>query len=85
MNGKAIKKYVIDAYLTDDLLYIENIETFENLPQSIQVYLLGHKHFLENRADKKRRKTSKWWTYSFPMHKEYYHLDKNLDLLSRGF
>ena len=31
---------------------------------------------LENRADKRRRKSAKWWNYSFPLHKEFYNLPK---------
>ena len=75
MSGKIISKYFI-AKEKEYLLYFEGINDFEKLPLSIQHYLFEHKNILENRADKKRRKTAKWWNYSFPMHKEYYHLDK---------
>ena len=75
MSGEIIKKYTIEG-LKEYILYFEDIETFEELPVSVQQHLLDNKEFLENRADKKRRKTAKWWNYTFPMHKEYYHLDK---------
>jgi len=58
------------------LLYFGDIEDFEKLPTEIQKHLLKNKKNLENRADKIRRKTAKWWNYTFPMHKELYHLDK---------
>jgi len=48
----------------------------KNYRYQFNIIYLNIKIFLENRADKKRRKTAKWWNYSFPMHKEYYHLDK---------
>ena len=75
MSGEIIKKYKI-AKLKEYILYFEDVEKFEDLPQGIQNHLLENREFLENRADKKRRKTSKWWTYTFPLHKEYYHLNK---------
>jgi len=75
VTGKNIERYFINQ-TSDYLLYFEEIESFENLPLSIQNHLLENRIFLENRADKKRRKTSKWWNYTFPIHKDYYHLDK---------
>jgi len=75
ISGQNIKKYYISPQ-TDYILYFEDIDKFENLPEEIQNYLIKNKEVLENRADKKRRKTAKWWNYSFPMHKEYYHLEK---------
>ncbi len=75
MSGEIISRYHISKPL-EYLLYFEDVENFEDLPKSIQKHLLENKEFLENRADKKRRKTSKWWNYTFPMHKEYYHYDK---------
>jgi hypothetical protein len=75
MVGEKIDRYFlspIDSYL----LYFEDVDDFEDLPNTVQDYLLENKPKLKNRADKKRRATSKWWNYSFPMHKEFYHLDK---------
>ncbi len=75
LSGDIIDKYYIKD-VKEYILYFEQIENFENLPKAIQVHLIENKEFLENRADKKRRKTSRWWNYTFPMHKDYYHLDK---------
>jgi hypothetical protein len=75
MNGNMISRYYI-AKPIEYLLYCEDIESFEELPKSMQEYLISHKKELSNRADKKRRKTSKWWNYAFPMHRDYYHFDK---------
>jgi len=69
------QQYYIDDK-TDYLLYIEDVTNFEDLPFSIQQHLNKNKAFLENRADKKRRKSAKWWNYTFPLHKEYYLLPK---------
>ena len=75
LNGKAIKKYQIDNSYTDDMLYFENVDSFENLPKNVQQYLHIHKDILENRATVKNEGRV-WWRYSRPMHKDYYHLDK---------
>ncbi|MEN8215294.1 MAG: hypothetical protein ABFS56_02740 [Pseudomonadota bacterium] len=74
ISGKQIEKYAITEP-TDYILYVE--ENFEQLPTSIQQYLLKHKTQLANRPAKKKRSHAKWWNYSFPTHKDYYHLDKN--------
>jgi hypothetical protein len=73
--GEAISRYVL-ADAKEYLLYFEHVDTFDELPQSIKEYLLCNREILENRADKKRRVTSKWWNYTFAMHKEYYYLNK---------
>lgn len=71
---------IIDRYYLwkekEYLLYFENIENFDDLPENIQEHLKNNKKILENRADKKRRKTAKRWNYSFPIHKEFYWYDK---------
>ncbi len=76
LNGKAISKYFIDDNLLEDILYVEEYENFNDLPTDVQNYLIANKKTLSSRADKMRRKTSRWWNFSFPMHKDYYHLDK---------
>ena len=58
------------------LLYIEDVEKFEDLPQNIQEYLNNHKNELFNRAQIKRSRTSLWWKFTFAMHKELYPLHK---------
>jgi len=75
ISGNNIERYCIDDS-TENVLYLENIETFEELPEPIQRHLLVHKDVLSNRADKKRRKTAKWWNYTYSIHKEFYHLPK---------
>jgi type I restriction-modification system DNA methylase subunit len=73
--GENIRKY----YLIDNpdyLLYVEDIDDFKDLPDSIQAHFKGHKKKLSNRADKKRRATAPWWNYTFALHKEYYRLPK---------
>jgi adenine-specific DNA-methyltransferase len=82
------KKYIkrritgknIDRYFVSDegeyVLYFEDTENFKDLPVSIQNHLNNNRKILKGRADKKRRQTSPWWNYTFPMHKEYYHLPK---------
>jgi methylase of polypeptide subunit release factors len=75
MIGENIGRY----FLTDNpdfLLYFEEIDDFKKLPVSIQNHLNGNRKILKGRADKKRRPTVSWWNYTFPMHKEYYHLHK---------
>jgi len=75
VSGKNIYRYFIDGDC-GYVLYLENVETFEELPKSIQLHLETNKTILSNRADKMRRTTSKWWNYTFPLHKEYYRFDK---------
>lgn len=75
MSGEIIERYYTGTAI-EHLLYFEDVELFDKLPKAIQNYLSDNKERLKNRADKKRRKTAKWWNYSFPLHKEYYHLPK---------
>jgi hypothetical protein len=73
--GENISPYYLEDK-PDYLLYIENVEDFKLLPDSIQQHLKANKKRLSERADKKRRSTAPWWNYTFAMHKEYYHLPK---------
>lgn len=75
VSGKNTDKFFLNPR-TDYILYFEDVEEFEDLPNSIKDHLLQNREILENRADKKRRNTSKWWNYTFAMHKEYYDLPK---------
>ncbi|BBG65895.1 putative type IIS restriction/modification enzyme [Hydrogenimonas sp.] len=75
MSGDIIRKYIHDP-VKEYLLYLENFEHFEELPENIQVYLLTHKEKLANRAEIKRNTNRQWWKYTFPMHKEYYQYPK---------
>ena len=75
LNGKAIKRYMIDTAFTDDMLYIDHVNSFDILPENIQQYLSENSEILNNRATVKNEGRA-WWRYSRPMHKEYYHLNK---------
>lgn len=74
ITGKNMDRYLV---IPDEIfvLYYEDIDCFEKLPQSIQEYLKSNKEVLENRATCKSEGRS-WWRYSRPMHKEYYYLPK---------
>ena len=75
MAGENIKRYYIEPN-KQYLLYFEDVENFNALPNEIKEHLNLHRRRLKNRADKKRRATAEWWNYTFAMHKEYYHLNK---------
>ncbi len=76
LTGTSIKDYYIDLDELNSILFVEEDPSFESLPLPIQEYLLSNKSVLENRADKKRRSTAKWWTFTFPMHIDKYHFNK---------
>jgi hypothetical protein len=77
---KRISGENICAYFSDEkydyVLFIENVDDFNELPQSIRNYLEANKKSLANRADKKRRKTALWWNWTFALHHEHYKLPK---------
>ena len=75
INGNNIDKYTI-TLPTEYILYLEQINEFEQLSTSIQHYLLKHKTQLANRPAKMKKPSLKWWNYSSPTHKNDYHLDK---------
>ncbi len=52
-------------------LYFSGSETFEELPQAIQVHLEKNRSELEARAAFKRGDCA-WWQYSFPLHQNYF-------------
>ena len=74
ITGKNMDKYLV---IQDDIfvLYYEDVNSFEELPKSIQEHLNNNKEVLEDRATCKNEGRV-WWRYSRPMHKEYYHLPK---------
>ena len=74
MVGENIDRYFLKPNDTF-LLYFEDVEEFELLPESIQKHLKINEEFLLNRATVKNEGRV-WWRYSRPMHKEYYHLNK---------
>jgi hypothetical protein len=75
ITGKNIDKYFINDN-SDYILYFEFIDNFEELPEAIKNHLSENRKRLKSRADKKRRSTSSWWNYTFPLHKELYDLPK---------
>ncbi|MHB9140378.1 MAG: Eco57I restriction-modification methylase domain-containing protein [Paludibacter sp.] len=73
-TGLNIDRYEIKANSTY-ILYFEQIDEFEDLPESIQNHLIVNRETLQNRATVKNEGRV-WWRYSRPMHKEYYNLPK---------
>ena len=75
VTGKNIDRYVIGQE-SDYILYFEDVEDFEELPLSVRKHLETHRKKLTERAEIKRKADAKWWKYTFPLHKEFYHLPK---------
>ena len=74
MCGEIINKYV-HSEKDEYVLYFEQVENLDNLPQSILKHLNSNKKILCERATVKNEGRA-WWKYSRPMHKEYYNLNK---------
>jgi type I restriction-modification system DNA methylase subunit len=74
VSGENIEKYFLKKE-KEYLLYFEEVENFEDLPNSIQNHLSENREFLENRATVKNEGRI-WWKYSRPMHKDFYKFDK---------
>jgi type I restriction-modification system DNA methylase subunit len=74
VTGENIERYLIKQE-GQYILYFEDIENFDDLPQSIQEHLKNNKDELKNRATFKNE-CRVWWRYSRPMHREFYHLPK---------
>jgi hypothetical protein len=55
------------------LLYHEDVDRYESLPESVQRYLEepAHRAKLEGRAAY-RRGNCEWWRYTWPLHRERY-------------
>ncbi len=70
-NASKIKPYFIPNE-HEWLLYVNFIENWNLLDDTVKSYLKKNKTKLKNRADKKRRKTANWWDYTFALHKELY-------------
>jgi hypothetical protein len=71
MSGEIISRYHVGKEV-EYLLFVDNVDDFDDLPTSVQEHLIANKAKLKARADKKRRPTAPWWNYSFPLHKELY-------------
>ena len=74
MCGEIINRYSL-MEKEEYILYFEDEDRFEDLPESIKKHLLDNRAVLENRATV-RNEGRAWWRYSRPMHREYYHLRK---------
>jgi type I restriction-modification system DNA methylase subunit len=74
VTGENTERFLITSN-NKYILYFEDIDTFDNLPKSIQEHLENNRIELANRATVKNEGRI-WWRYSRPMHKEYYHLPK---------
>lgn len=74
VTGENMDRYII---FDDDIyvLYYEDVDNFDKLPESIKAYLSNNKIILSKRATCKNEGRV-WWRYSRPMHKEYYNLPK---------
>jgi type I restriction-modification system DNA methylase subunit/predicted type IV restriction endonuclease len=57
------------------LLYPEDVERFDDLPNGVQDYLESHKATLRKRAAYQRGDCD-WWRYTWPLHKQYLHRAK---------
>jgi Eco57I restriction-modification methylase len=53
-----------------NLLYVENVKTFRQLPEDVRSHLRSHKAELEKRAAYTRGNCD-WWRFTWPLHKEY--------------
>lgn len=52
------------------LLYLEDVNNFDDLPEGVQEYLRSHESELRDRAAFKRGDCI-WWRYTWPLHKKY--------------
>jgi hypothetical protein len=59
------------------LLFIENYETFKELPNTLQDYLKSYSKNLKDRAAYQRG-NCEWWKFTWPLHKEFYSRKKIL-------
>lgn len=71
VTGSSVKRYTIQEDKLKPILFFGE-ENLDELPKEVQHHLLLNKERLEARADKRRRPTSNWWTYTFPLHRELY-------------
>ncbi|MGH7229406.1 MAG: Eco57I restriction-modification methylase domain-containing protein, partial [Nitrospiraceae bacterium] len=53
------------------LVFLEEVSSFNKLPNGLQKYLIKHAAELKKRAAYKRG-NCEWWKYTWPLHKQYY-------------
>jgi hypothetical protein len=74
MSNSGIKSYQLQP-AKKYLLYPEDAKHFSELPEEFQRHLNVSKKELEDRAAYKRG-NCEWWRYTWPLHKELFHLPK---------
>lgn len=74
MSNSGIKPFQLQP-AKKYLLYPEDVGSFEELPEEFKNHLRLSKEELENRAAFKRG-NCEWWRYTWPLHKELFHLPK---------
>lgn len=71
----------IRPYHVDDegpwMLYLEDAESFDSLPEDVRDHLIGAREQLEARAAY-RRGDCDWWRFTWPLHKAYFDRPKIL-------
>jgi len=70
---RARNSHILRYYLhktSESLLYIEDVQRFNNLPLGVQAHLKTHERELKARAAYKRR-DCEWWKYTWPLHQEH--------------
>lgn len=74
MSNSGIKPFQLQP-AKKYLLYPEDVRSFEELPEEFKNHLRLTKEELEDRAAFKRG-NCEWWRYTWPLHKELFHLPK---------
>lgn len=74
MSNSGIKPFQLQP-AKKYLLYPEDVGSFEELPEEFKNHLRLTKEELEDRAAFKRG-NCEWWRYTWPLHKELFHLPK---------
>lgn len=74
MSNSGIKSYQLQS-AKKYLLYPEDVGSFKELPEEFKNHLSLSKKELEDRAAFKRG-NCEWWRYTWPLHKELFHLPK---------
>ena len=74
ISNSGIKRYRLQP-AKKYLLYPEGVESFDELPEEFRKHLSVSRKELEDRAAFKRG-NCEWWRYTWPLHKELFHLPK---------
>lgn len=71
VSNSEILRYSFNTSESTNLLYLEEISNFTDLPTIIQKHLLKFSSELKDRAAFKRG-NCEWWKYTWPLHKDLY-------------